>query len=327
MTIIKKILKQLTPERIKKEIEEIQKLELPPEIQKWVREYERVGVRDEFFWKFMYKANQIIDPFNVPNIYKKSIIEIKFLIIIFTILLDDIADKERNKKLLNELIKIPFKRNHIEFGKLNKEEKEYLKFSIKLWCYIEKEIKKYPRYKEFRNIFSFDFSQVLNAIEYSFFINQTPSLINKTEYWNYSSHTLQGLTYCSLDLMCFPKFAIKELGIVREIFWQAQRIARIGNCLSTWKRELKEGDLTSGILAYAIGSDSFDINDLNKKNKIKLISKINYLNIRYKLLKKWQQYYDEIRYLCRKIKSIKTRRFLLQLEKLTLIYLIGEKYI
>ncbi|PIR90403.1 hypothetical protein COS93_01555 [bacterium (Candidatus Gribaldobacteria) CG07_land_8_20_14_0_80_33_18] len=323
--IIEKILKQLTPERVKKEIETVQKIKLPPELQKWVRKYEKVGKRSEFFWKFIYQIYRIIKPFNLSAIYQNSIIEIKFLIVMFIILLDDIADKTRNKTLLNELLKIPLGWINIKFNRLNQKEKIYLTITINLWDYIKKTISKYPRYKEFKDIFNYDINQTLNAMKYSYLINEYPYLINKTEYWLYSPHTLQGMINCTLDLMCLSKFNIRELGRVREIFWRGQKMARISNCLSTWERELNERDLTSGIFVYSLSSGllDVDIKNLNKKN---IIAKINHSKIEGDLKKEWQQCYDEINYLCRKIKSINSTTVLGQLEKLLLIYLIAEKY-
>lgn len=322
---VEEILKSITPEVKEREIEKIQNVKLPAELQKWVKEYEKVGERDEFFWKFIYKINQIIKPFKIPDKYYN--LDIKFLIIIFIIIADDIADRTKNEKFLNEIIKISYNEKHLSVinAQFNKKEKRYLKFAVKLWIHIEKIVKKYPRYDEFKSILDYDIKQTLNAMSYACLINNNPYLINKTEYWLYSPHSLQSMVDCTLDLMCCSKFDINELSKVREIFWNAQKMARISNCLGSWRRELTNGDFSSSVVVYFLSSDSINIRDLFKKDKQSIIDEINRSDIKNELLKEWQKCYDNVNFLCKKNKLIKSEKFLLQLENFLLIYVAVEK--
>jgi len=325
--VISRILKKLTPERIKKEIEAIQAIKLPPELQKWVREYEKVGERDEFFWKWLYGANQIIVFPSVPKQYQKSLRKIKVLFNMFLTLLDDPADKSSNKKLLNELLKIPFNKNYIKFNNLNQKEKKYLKFTIKLWNYIKTKMRKYPKYKEFKNIFDYDVVQLLNAMKYAWLVNKNPYLINETEYRIYLSHNMQAIIDLDFDLMCLPEFNLKKLGIFRKIAWEAQNMARIGNWISTWKREVKENDFTSGVFAYGIDKGIINPEQLVKKKNIEqIIKQMEESNAESYFLKGWMKSYKKIKNLGPQIKSINIEIFLSELERLLFLHLISQGY-
>ena len=319
--VIDKVLKRLTPENIQKQIQEIQTIELPPDIQKWVEEYEKVGQRNRFFWRWLYFANQIIVFPEVPSEYQESLRETKTLFNMFLALLDDVADKMLNKKLLSELLKIPFNPKQIQLSELNPQEKLYLEFTKKLWSGIYGEIKRYPKYEELSNVFEFDVSQLLNAMQYAYMVNKNPNLINKTEYWIYLSHNMQAIINLTLDLICLSRFDPHKIGILREIAWETQKMARIGNWASTWEREIEDKDFTSGIFAYAIHSGAINPEQLVQLNTTTLVQKIQSLNIEKILWDEWEKSYTTIKNLGIRAELEKIPIFLNALEKLLFLHL------
>ncbi len=322
--IIEKILKQLTPERIKKEIEAIQKIKLPPELQKWVAEYEKVGERNGFLWKWLYEAGQSTTLSSVPRLYFNKVYKIKFLIFILDVLLDDITDKRvGSENLLNSSLRIPlaFKKTQI-FENLKSEEKRYCNLILRIWNLIITSAKKAPRYQEFKEIFLFDLSQLFNALAFSNIIKKQLFIANELEFFMYFSHHMTTIVCFTADLMYSPKFNIKELGLLRKIAWDSQKTARIGNWISTWEREIRENDFSNWMSVYAINSSIITAGFI--KNNEKIIQKIKKAKIEKILFNEWDGYYFKI-YKYRKLfKTINITKLLLGIKNFLTLNLIAK---
>ena len=323
--IIEKVLKKLTPERIKLEVSMTQRVELPVNLEKWVREYEKIGKRDDFFWKFIYKLNLKVNLFGVSGLHKSD--ELKFLMTMYIILVDDIVDKKQDKNLLEAFLKINGSRqDKLIFKSFKTPQKEGLEFTSKLLGYMQEKIKKLPGYKSFYELLRYDISQTLNAMNYAFLINKNPYLINKVEHWLYSPHTLQGMINCTLDLMCFSRFHFKQLGKIREIFWNAQKMARISNCLATWEREVNEKDVTSSVFVYAVDRQLLSIKDFSgtRGKRDQLIARIGHSSISKELLKEWENCHHAIS-LHKRTEGTNVKEFLVAMEEILLMHLSVKK--
>ena len=321
--VITRILKQLTSERIKKELREVQKTKLPPELQRWVREYEKIGERNDFVFKWCYKINTKWFLIDVPMRHHQSLIKVKTLFNIFIVLLDDISEKREKGKLLNELLKIPFNEECIVLQKLSQKEKQYLRFSTKVWHQIEKEIKQYPQYQKIKDIFELDVFQFLNAVRYGFFISKNPYLMNEIEYWTYFPQSMQIIIDVDLDLMCTSKFDFREIGKFREIILYTQRMARVGNWITTWEREAKNNDFTSQVFPYTLTNNIISVEELRNRNKDKMIEKIKISSAENYLLKQWEKYYKKNKKMDIKIKTINIKKILQKFEHLLFMHLIS----
>lgn len=324
--VIDKILNQLTPEKIQKEIQKIQKIELPLELQKWIQEYEKVGDRDPFIWKWLYKMNKISTLVETDKTYSESLRTIKSLFNMFVILLDDISEKDK-ELLLKELLKIPFEQEHIKDDQLSQQERVYLKVTKGLWNKIITVITDYPKYNKYKNVFNFDVRQFLNEVRYAYLIYKQPLLMNELEYWTYIPQGMQIIINFNLDLMCSKReIQINEIGASREVVLILQRMGRIGNWLSTWEREVQKKDFSAGLFPYMVKNSLLSPLDFQEIDHLKIIKIVKSSKAEKYLLEKWEEYYKTLQESNYKIDIINFKNILKNFEQLLFMHLISKGY-
>lgn len=307
-----------------KEINSIQSIKLPVKFRKWVGDYERIGDRNDFVWKLFYKIDSEIDYIKTENKYRQSLLEARFLIAILVVLIDDCADQGRGGKLLEILSEILTHDRPCTHASASIKEQDFLDFAVKVYRRIKTLLKDAPQHHQFINIFLFDIKQMIGSMEYSNLVNSSPFLLNSTEYWIHSPQTMQFAISGLVDMMFVPSLDYSEVGEARKILWLAQKMARIGNCLNTWERELKNNDFTSGVFAYAIDSKIITFQYLDKKNFHQIIEKISNSEIENAMLEEWK--------ICRKqimssnIKLINIKKLLNYLDLLMVMEKVSKNY-
>jgi hypothetical protein len=203
----------------------------------------------------------------------------------------------------------------------------FLQFTESIWIYVIKKLQEYPRYDEFKDIFEFDLKQMINSIYHSYLINTNPNIINLKEAKVYGGHNMAIFLCVDIDLMASPKFDKRELPWVRDIVWHAQQMARIGNWLSTWEREIWEMDYTSGIFAFSIMNKLIsldEIYDMDENTNNELIERIKKSEAIQHFLQEWKGNYEEIEANIPHVKSINVKEYLEGLELMLRFHLASS---
>ncbi|MCK5413234.1 MAG: hypothetical protein KAI57_02555 [Candidatus Pacebacteria bacterium] len=322
--VVNKFFKKYNCSNSVEEIKNIEKIRIPLKLRNWINEYEKLGLRNDFIWKLFISVEKEVNYILVPKKHKTSLNEVQFLIAMYIVLIDDIADHENNNKLLKALFKVPFSQNNINYNKLNKKELEYIKLTIKIWKRINEIISSYSGYLMLKTIFEYDLEQMINAVNYDYIINNNRFLINRTECFLYSPHSMKFVINPTIHLMCLSKLDLNDVSSIRQIDWRAQKMLRIGNWISTWEREIDENDFTSGVFAYAIDSEIINLEEIKKNKKKLIIKKIKNSNIEKKLLSEWGKNYTAILNYDKKIKYLDIKCFLNGLEKILSLELMRK---
>lgn len=240
----------------------IQEVTLPDEVQSFVGEYEAIGgERDRFVWKWIYR---LFPAFRLSSVAEADAQEVrtrKTLFTLFITLLDDLAERRGSAEEFEEIYR-SVQWATAERGERPDAGSEVVAFADRLWDAIEQPLAEAPRYDEFRDVFQYDLRQALNAMDYSRILNDHLSMANLSGAKHYDSHNMVMFPYADMDLMYSPSFDPADLGVLRELVWDLQQMARIGNWLTTWEREVDEGDYSAGVVVYALQNGLIDRDEL-----------------------------------------------------------------
>jgi hypothetical protein len=297
-------------ERTSRERAQVYARQLSSDVRRWVTAYEEVGSRDVYLWQWCTHGVELTTlPCVVPEL-RAHVCDTKMLSIVLCVLLDDVADQHGNSYLLDALLEMTCWGTSGSVVGLNAVEQRHAQITRALWAEYLERISGYPCYETFEPVLRYDLLQFFNTMRYSHLVNGRPYLLNMVEHDLYTSHNMMMVSFATLDLMCGPGFPQAEVGTLREAIWHAQCMGRIGNLLSTWRRELANRDFTSGVFARAIMEGDLTLDELEHGKLAGLEAIIRNCGHEAYFFRKWLEHRERCHARARRVRSLDLRAVL-----------------
>ncbi|WP_408958075.1 hypothetical protein [Natrinema sp. 74] len=210
--------------------------------------------RDRFLWRWLYHLFPTFRLSCVDDDRACPVRDAKLVASVFAVVADDVAERHGDRATFDELTKIPYS-DRRPVPSRRDVDGDVVRFLTDVWEEFATLYESGPRTAEFTELLQFDLRQVFRAVEYSYLANDNPGLVSERELWAHDVHNMMIYVYADIDLANAQAFDSDELSLLRRVCDRTQRMARIGNWISTWKRELAEGDCSSGVVVHALEND------------------------------------------------------------------------
>jgi len=264
------------------------------EVRHWIAQYDEVGHRDLYLWQWCLHGIELTTLPSVSEEWQAAVHDVKLLSVILCVLFDDVSDREHDSAWLERLIAIAdgagVDINVDDDSAIDSNQQKHLAVTRSLWTDYESRLRALPRFCEFSHVWKFDIQQFLSAMRYSHLVNANPGMINPTEHDVYTPHNMMMVSFGTIDFMASDEIPIDERGAIRETLWHVQAMGRVGNVLSTWRREINEGDFSSGMIARAVSDGIIDDETISQCDHKEIVSKLREANYDQVLKEKWERH-------------------------------------
>jgi hypothetical protein len=205
---------------------------------------------------------------SVPESAREHLAATKLLNVLFTTLLDDIADEWHDESMFRLALRVSVGGRPVEDCPPHR--RAYMELVHDVWNEMWARAATCPRYAEIEPFLRFDYGRIIASLEYALLLNQPAtrrmSVSNLVEYAVHGSHNLTMVFMAMLDIAASPDFDAAELGAVRAAAWEAQLMARLGDTMMTWRREVEQGDRSSGAIAFGLEQGVVTVDDLMSRS-------------------------------------------------------------
>lgn len=269
-------------------------VDLPEPVATLADDYDRYfGDRDRFLWQWIYS---LFPEFTLGSVRKEHANRVqiqKTILTMYVTVLDDLIEAHGDRRTFAEARRLPHDSAAVDPSAAAIDDEQFA-FIERLWRTFEDELVEAPRHPEFVDIFEYDIRQTTNAMEYGGIVNENPCIANVSGATHYGSHNMVMFPYADVDLMYSPGFELSEFGTLRDCLWDLQEMARIGNWVTTWEREVEEGDYTAGVVVLALQEGIITPTELNR-SPAAAIEKIKGLDIEQRFKDRWADRYRALK--------------------------------
>ena len=275
-------------------VDRIDSVTLPPTVRELADDYERLfGDRSRFLWRWIYSLFPEFTLSSVADEHAADVRTEKTVLTMYVTVLDDLVEHHGDRATFEEARRLVRDPQSVDPSRAAVDADQFA-FIERLWRVFDEGIAGAPRHGEFADIFRYDVRQTLNAMDYSAVVNGTPRIANLSGAKRYGAHNMVMFPYADVDLMYSPGFRMADFGTLRDLLWDLQEMARIGNWLTTWEREIREDDYTAGVVVLALQEGVVTPRELRRRES-DAIAAIKNHDIEERFRRRWRERYRAVR--------------------------------
>ena len=233
-------------------LDRIDRVSLPEPVDSLAERYDALfDERDRFLWRWIYSLFPAFTLSTVPDAHARHVRAQKTVLTMYVTVLDDLVEHHGDRRTFEEARRLSRSPDAVDRDRVTVTDEQFA-FIEELWNTFDEGVSDAPRHDEFADVFGYDMRQTTNAMHYSALLNRHPRIANLDGARRYDAHNMVMFPYADVDLMYSPSFSLADFGTLRDLLWDLQELARIGNWLTTWEREVREGDYTAGVVVLAL---------------------------------------------------------------------------